>query len=31
VSKSGLTVEQISQIEPVIATAIGLATGSAAS
>ncbi|CAN5549689.1 PilM family type IVa pilus assembly protein TapM [soil metagenome] len=28
VSKSGLTDEQVSQIEPVIATAVGLATGS---
>ncbi|MFN2488482.1 MAG: type IV pilus assembly protein PilM [Actinomycetota bacterium] len=30
VSKSGLTEEQVAQIEPVIATAVGLATGSTA-
>jgi type IV pilus assembly protein PilM len=31
VSRSGLTEEQIAQIEPVIATAIGLATGATSS
>jgi hypothetical protein len=30
VTKSGLTEEQITQIEPVIATAVGLATGGSA-
>ncbi len=30
VSRSGLTDEQVSQIEPIIATAVGLATGDGA-